>query len=132
MNTAEINIDRARRGLLPIRLPLPSHQCAICEITNAWWQTILQVAAEEPAVPQVAAEQLLLPNSECACSVCVNNRQCVHDQLVGGCAGDDISADLCGQFTIPALNGSVYAIETTLALLAIYMLRGCTASLLCW
>ena len=31
-NTAEINIDRARRGLPPIRLPPPGHRCAICEI----------------------------------------------------------------------------------------------------
>ena len=33
-NTAEINIDRARQGLPPIRLPPPGHRCAICEIAN--------------------------------------------------------------------------------------------------
>ena len=109
-NTAEINIDRARRGLPPIRLPPPGHRCAICEIANARRQTIPQVAAEQPAVPQLAAEQPLLPNGECACGVCVNNRQRARDQLVGGRAGDDVSADLCGPFTVPALDGSVYAI----------------------
>ena len=100
----------ARRGLPPIRLPPPGHRCAICEIANARRQTIPQVAAEQPAVPQLAAEQPLLPNGECACGVCINNRQHARDQLVGGRAGDDVSADLCGPFTVPALDGSVYAI----------------------
>ena len=65
---------------------------------------------QQPTVPQLAAEQPLLPNGECACGVCVNNRQRARDQLVGGRAGDDVSADLCGPFTVPALDGSVYAI----------------------
>ena len=34
-NMAEINVDCACQGLPPICLPLPSHQCAICEIANA-------------------------------------------------------------------------------------------------
>ena len=71
---------------------------------------LLQVAAEQQAVPWVAAEQPLLSSGECACSVCVNNRQCAHDQLIGSHTGDDISTDLCGLFTVPALNGLVYAI----------------------
>ena len=104
---AEINVDHVHQGLLPIHLPSPSHQCAICEITNAQQQTILQVAAEWQAVPQVAAEQPLLLSTECTCSVCVNNRQRAHNQLVSGCAGNDISTDLCGLFTAPALDGSV-------------------------
>ena len=104
---AEINIDCACQGMPPIRLPLLSHRCAICEIANAQQQTILQVAAERQAMLQVAAEQPLLLSGECACSVCVNNRQCAHDQLIGSHTGDDISTDLCGLFTAPALDGSV-------------------------
>ena len=107
---AEINIDHTRQGLPPIQLPPPSHRCAICKIANAQWQTIPQVAAEQPAVLQLAAKQPLLPNGECACGVCINNKQHVHDQLVGSCAGDDISTDLCGPFTVPALNSPVYVI----------------------
>ena len=79
-------------------------------MANARRQTIPQVAAEQRAVPQVAAEQPLLLSGECVCGVRVNNRQRARDQLVGGRAGDDISADLCGPFTIPALDGSVYVI----------------------
>ena len=108
-NMAEINVDRMHQGLPPIHLPPPSHQCAICKIPNAQRQTILQVAAEQQAVPQVAAEQPLLSSGECTCGVCINNRQRMCDQLVGGRAGDDVSTDLCGLFTAPALDGSVYA-----------------------
>ena len=69
------------------------------------------MAAECLAILQVAAEQPLLLSSECACSMCVNNnKQCACGQLVGGCAGDNVSTDLCRLFTVPALDSSVYAI----------------------